>query len=90
MRIKLLKISHYSKEKVIILRIYNFYKDPQSTVEKKSVQNYVEIMKTSRMNNKTFGPQYHPSWVANNEKSSKREHWINWLREWGYLDTLNI
>ena len=69
---------------------FNFYKDPQSAVEKKSVQNYVEIMKTSRINNKTFGPQYHPSWVANNEKSSKREHWINWLREWGYLDTLNL
>ncbi len=69
---------------------FNFFKNPQSAEEKNSVQNYVDIMKNSRIRNKTFGPQFHPSWVANNENSSRREHWINWLREWGYLDTQNI
>ena len=36
----------------------------------------------------TPGPEYHPHWLGNPRKSLKRQHWIDRMRELGYLGTL--
>ena len=37
----------------------------------------------------TVGQQYHPSWLDNPEGNPRRERWINWLKEWGFVEAKN-
>ena len=32
------------------------------------------------------GAAYHPHWVANPGGSPRRQRWIDWLREYGFIE----
>ena len=65
---------------------FNFYRNPKSPEEIESMRNEVEY--TSKNNGRfgTVGLQYDPWWLENPDHNPRRERWINWLKEWGFVD----
>ena len=63
-----------------------FQGNPRTTEEKKSMQKMLEANRNIRIRNEPDDPQYHPHWLANPEKSPKRQQWINWLQEKGAIE----
>jgi hypothetical protein len=68
-----------------------FDKNPQTPEEEKATQKAAveNVQLRARLAQNTFdvpGPEYHPHWLANPEKSPKRQHWIDRMRELGYLE----
>ena len=68
-----------------------FDKNPQTPAEEKATRKAASenVQLRARLAQNTFdspGPEYHPHWLANPRKSPKRQHWIDRLRELGYLD----
>ena len=67
-----------------------YYKDPKTEIEKQLMAQTVVSDATTReaLARDTFdspGPEYHPDWVANPQGSAKRQRWIDWLRDWGFI-----
>ncbi len=64
---------------------FNFYRNPKEPEEiasmKLEVKNYAE--ETRGLG--TVGLQFHPSWLENPDHNPRRERWIKWLDEWGFL-----
>ena len=65
----------------------SFHGNPKTPEEKKSTQKMLEANRNIRIRNEPDVPQFHPHWLANPEGSSKRQRWIDWLREKGAIDS---
>ena len=64
---------------------FNFYRNPKETDEiaamQLEVKNYAEETRTLG----TVGLQFHPTWLENPDHYPRRERWISWLKEWGFI-----
>ncbi len=73
---------------------YNFYQNPKSPEEKESLNNQIELLRSYTSKGKKIiekiGSQYHPWWLENPENNPRRERWIKWLDEWGFVDAYKI
>ena len=65
------------------LCFFNFYRNPKSSDQINSMKK--EVGKLTESKN-IGGLQYHPWWVENHKNSPRRERWIRWLKEWGFLE----
>ena len=69
---------------------FNFYQNPKSPEEKASMRKQVDAISSWTSKNKEFqervGSQYDPWWLENPEKNPRRERWIKWLKEWGFVE----
>lgn len=67
-----------------------FYSNPKTAQEEEDLRALVENAKSisSRMDLQN-APYYHPWWLENPEGSAKRERWIKWLDDWGFIDAMN-
>ena len=68
-----------------------YYREPGTAAEKEAMRQTVASDAKTRagLARDTFDspqPEYHPHWLDNPEGSPRRQRWIDWLREWGYLD----
>ena len=32
------------------------------------------------------GPEYHLQWLSEAQKGDRRQRWIDWMKEFGYMD----
>ena len=73
---------------------YNFYQNPRSPEEKASMRKQVDAISSWTSKNNKFqervGSQYDPWWLENPEKNPRRERWIKWLEEWGFVKAFKI
>ena len=65
---------------------FNFSSNPKTPEEIESMRKEVEHIPESNKNLGTVGLQYHPWWLENPENNPRRTRWINWLKEWGFVD----
>ena len=68
---------------------FNFFRNPKTPEEKKSMRKEVEHTPESNKSLGTVGLQYHPWWLENPENNPRRARWINWLKEWGFVEADN-
>ncbi|MCZ6677966.1 MAG: phytanoyl-CoA dioxygenase family protein [Candidatus Poribacteria bacterium] len=67
-----------------------FDKNPHTPEQEKATRKaaFENVRLRARLAHDTFdspGPEYHPHWLANPDRNSKRQHWIDRMRELGYL-----
>ena len=65
---------------------FNFYRNPKAPEEIESMRKEVEHTSKSNGRFGTVGLQYHPWWLENPDHNPRRARWINWLKEWGFVD----
>ncbi len=65
---------------------FNFYHNPKSPEEIESMRKEVELISNSNNRLGTVGLQYHPWWLENPDNNPRRTRWINWLKDWGFVD----
>jgi len=68
---------------------FNFFRNPKTPEEKESMRKEVEHTSESNKSLGTVGLQYHPWWLENPENNPRRARWINWLKEWGFVEADN-
>ncbi len=64
---------------------FNFYRNPKEPDEIAAMQLEVKNYAEETKNLGTVGLQFHPSWLENPDHNPRRERWIKWLDEWGFL-----
>lgn len=73
---------------------FNFYQNPKSREEKATMREQVDALSSWTSKNKEFqervGSQYDPWWLENPENNPRRERWIKWLEEWGFVEAFKI
>ncbi len=71
---------------------FAFSSNPKTAEEEEDLKSQLENAKTLtdglKMELKD-SKYYHPWWLENPEGSPRRERWINWLNEWGFIDAVN-
>ncbi len=71
---------------------FAFCSNPKTTEEEEDLKSQLENAKTLtgglKMELKD-SKYYHPWWLENPEGSSRRERWINWLNDRGFIDAVN-
>ena len=65
---------------------FNFYRNPKAPEEIEAMKKEVEYTSKSNGRFGTMGLQYHPWWLENPDHNPRRARWINWLKEWGFVD----
>ncbi len=65
---------------------FNFYHNPKAPEEIEAMKKEVEYTSKSNGRFGTMGLQYHPWWLENPDHNPRRARWINWLKEWGFVD----
>ncbi len=68
---------------------FNFFRNPKTPEEKESMRKEVEHTPEDNKSVGTVGLQYHPWWLENPENNPRRARWINWLKEWGFVEAYN-
>ncbi len=71
---------------------FAFCSNPKTAKEEEDLKSQLENAKTLTEGLKMElkdSKYYHPWWLENPEGSSKRERWINWLNERGFIDAVN-
>jgi len=71
---------------------FGFYSNPKTAQEKEELQAQVENakkIKTEMKMDLIDSQYYHEKWLENPKGSWKRERWIKWLNEWGFIEALN-
>jgi len=63
----------------------NWHKYPQGPKEIETEKKMIEQSRGTRRALKFPGPQYPESWLANPNGNQRRERWIKFLDEWGFL-----
>lgn len=77
-----------SLDRRLITLIFN--RVPESPEEKEATSIDVTLSRSTRENlaRNTYespGPEYDPQWTANTENDPRRQRWINWMQEVGYM-----
>lgn len=66
-----------------------YYNNPKTPEEDAATRDRASRnAKTPEQFNRPGIPLYHPHWVANPQRSEKRQRWIDRLRELGFLDAV--
>ena len=68
---------------------FNFFRNPKTPEEKESMRKEVEHTPEDNKSLGTVGLQYHSWWLENPENNPRRARWINWLKEWGFVEAYN-
>ena len=68
-----------------------YKKNPETPEEEEATRKWADATRQTRgkLLLETFQsprPEYHPDWLANPEGSTRRQRWIDWMRDWGYID----
>ena len=77
------------KDRRLITLIYN--RVPESADEKEATLYDVKGSRSTRENlaKNTYespGPEYHHLWLSEAQKDDRRQRWIDWMKEFGYMD----
>lgn len=78
-----------SEDRRLITLIYN--RVPESAKEKEATLYDAKGSCSTRENlaKNTYyspGPEYHPQWLSNALRDNRRQHWIIWMKEFGYME----
>ncbi len=78
-----------SEDRRLITLIYN--RVPKSADEKEATLYDMKGSRSTRENlakntYETPGPEYHPQWLSEAQKDDRRQRWIDWMKEFGYMD----
>ena len=65
----------------------DFYKNPRTPEEEEGVYDQVKVDKKVYANVRTYGPGFHPHWLANPQNNPRRQRWIDWLRKYGFVES---
>ena len=68
---------------------FNFSRNPKTPEEIESMHKELERFPESNTVLETVGMQYHPWWLENPDHNPRRARWINWLKEWGFIEAGN-
>ena len=63
-----------------------YYKNAGDAREEELSYESARLSKTLRSNDDRRGPLYPPTWLANPNNNPTRQHWIDWLGKYGYLE----
>ncbi len=63
----------------------DFYKNPHTTEEVEGTYDQVKVDEQVYAKVRTYGPGFHPHWLANPQNSPRRQRWIDWLRKYGFV-----
>ena len=64
----------------------DFYKNPKTSEEIEATRDQLKVDADIRSRLDSAGPAYDPHWVSNPGGSPRRQRWINWLREYGFIE----
>ena len=77
---------HGSKDRRMVSLQY--YKNPKTPEEIEAMRNTVKHIQEHRKDKLTIDRDYPDFWVSNPENNPLRARWIEWLREWGYIESI--
>ena len=69
---------------------FAYYSNPKTDQEEVELRAQVENAKNISPNmDLQDSDYYHSWWLENSEGSAKRERWIKWLNDWGFIEAMN-
>ncbi len=69
---------------------FAYYSNPKTDQEEEELRAQVENAKNISPNmDLQDSDYYHSWWLENSDGSAKRERWIKWLNDWGFIEAMN-
>lgn len=66
---------------------FNFYGNPKTPAQTESMRKEVAKLAETDKTQKFGGLQYHSWWLENPNNNPRRKRWINWLKDWGFVES---